>query len=128
MTRYIQVNKENIVIAVSKQNVNNEFIKVRTDEDIHVGYDFYIEGRIIHNEEYDNMKQKAPLFEQILNLKKELKDLDYKTIKFIEGQLTEEEFESIKERKNLIREEINRLEDIIYNNSEENNEEEIPEA
>jgi hypothetical protein len=47
---------------------------------------------------------------QIISLKQQLQESDYKAIKYAEGWLTEEEFAPIKAERQAIREEINRLE------------------
>ena len=43
-------------------------------------------------------------------IKQELSSLDYKTIKFLEGELTKEEYDSNKEYKQSLREKYNKLE------------------
>ena len=47
---------------------------------------------------------------QIDNLKFKLASLDYKTDKFIEGEITAEEFEEVKKQRKIWRTEINQLE------------------
>lgn len=49
---------------------------------------------------------KAEIFKLKLNLKKS----DYKTLKFIEGKLSQDEFENVKLERQKIREKINELE------------------
>ena len=51
-------------------------------------------------------------------LKLKLQETDYKAIKYAEGLLTEEEYAPIKAERQLMRDEINRLEEL--NNKEEN--------
>lgn len=48
---------------------------------------------------------------EIMQLKVELSKLDYKTIKYIEGALSEEEFEEVKAQKQQMRNRINELEE-----------------
>ena len=47
--------------------------------------------------------------EKIAELKKKLFETDYKALKFIEGELTGEEYEPIKQQRKAWREEIRRL-------------------
>lgn len=47
---------------------------------------------------------------KILSLKDELQKTDYKALKYSEGWLTDEEYAETKEKRQRIRDEINRLE------------------
>lgn len=47
---------------------------------------------------------------QIIGLKQQLQQSDYKAIKYAEGLLTEEEYAPIKAERQRMRDEINRLE------------------
>ena len=49
--------------------------------------------------------------EKIARLKQMLSDTDYKTMKYAEGQLTEEEYASVKTQRQAWRDEINQLEE-----------------
>ena len=49
---------------------------------------------------------------KILRLKQQLYKYDYKTDKYIDGELTEEEFEQVKAQRKIWRAEINRLESL----------------
>ena len=49
---------------------------------------------------------------KILRLKQKLYKYDYKTDKYIDGELTEEEFEEVKAQRKIWRAEINRLESL----------------
>lgn len=49
----------------------------------------------------------------IIELKSQLSATDYKALKFMEGWLTEEEYAPIRAERQIIRDEINRLEDEI---------------
>ena len=48
---------------------------------------------------------------KILNLKHQLRQTDYKAIKYAEGWLTDEEYAETKAERQRIRDEINRLEE-----------------
>lgn len=56
-------------------------------------------------------KEKIKARQEIMQLKVELSKLDYKTIKYIEGALSEEEFEEVKNAKQQMRNRINELEE-----------------
>ena len=49
--------------------------------------------------------------ERIAELKKNLADTDYKAIKYAEGQISEQDYESIKAQRQAWRDEINELEE-----------------
>ena len=55
---------------------------------------------------------RAKLDNRISLLKTSLASTDYKTIKYIEGKLTEEEFEANNAKRQAWRDEINRLENL----------------
>lgn len=69
--------------------INNKFVKLRTEE------------QIIARK---NAK------EEIIQLKRDLADTDYKAIKFAEGELTEEEFAPVREQREQWRVRIRELE------------------
>ena len=64
-----------------------------------------IQPKIVSN------KEKMKARQEIMQLKVELSKLDYKTIKYIEGALSEEEFEEVKTQKQQMRNRINELEE-----------------
>lgn len=59
---------------------------------------------------------------QIDLLKKKLSDTDYKAIKYAEGLIAEDEYTPIKAERQRIRDEINRLENLLENKGDETNE------
>lgn len=59
---------------------------------------------------------------QIDLLKKKLSDTDYKAIKYAEGFISEDEYTPIKAERQRIRDEINRLENLLENKGDETNE------
>lgn len=63
-----------------------------------------------NSEKYNARHQREYAKRRIFQLKQLLANEDYKTIKYIHGELTIEEFESVKYRCKLWRDEINRLE------------------
>ena len=58
---------------------------------------------------------------QIDLLKKKLSDTDYKAIKYAEGFISEDEYTPIKAERQRIRDEINRLENLLENKGDETN-------
>lgn len=67
--------------------------------------------------EYDIEREKnlGKIILKIEELKKKLKDIDYKTIKYTQGDLSDEEFEKVKEVCKNYRNEINSLENMLKN-------------
>ncbi len=53
---------------------------------------------------------KVPVDEQIALLKQNLADTDYKTLKYAEGLISEQDYAEIKAQRQMWRDEINRLE------------------
>ena len=85
-------------LQVLKEVSDEEFIKN--------GCQYYIDaGEIVLGKSLEEQRQ-----ERILELKRFLSDTDHKAIKFFEGYLTAEEFEPIKQQRELWREEIRSLE------------------
>lgn len=58
----------------------------------------------------EKQKQYLSIKKQISELKGNLYSTDYQAIKYAEGEMSEEEFETIKAKRRLWRSEINRLE------------------
>lgn len=55
--------------------------------------------------------QKVNKIMEISILKKKLSNTDYQAIKYAEGQITEEEYQSMKEQRQAWRDEINKIEE-----------------
>lgn len=76
-------------------------------------------GTIVHDGNfavclmYEN-EGDVELKRQVFALKGQLRATDYKAIKFAEGQLTEEEYASVREERQKIRDQINELEPMIH--------------
>ncbi len=60
--------------------------------------------------EIEDVKIEVPVEFKIMELKQNLKDTDYLSLKHHEGELTDEEFEPIKLQRKVWRDEINKLE------------------
>lgn len=79
-------------------------------DDISVGYDKYVNGEIVKSSEVEEIKTKAVVYTEILSLKKKLAESDYKCLKYIDGDLTEEEYAEVKALRASYRSQINELE------------------
>lgn len=62
---------------------------------------------------------RIPKVQQIMELKQQLAQTDYKAIKYAEGWISEADYAPIKAERQTIREEINRLESEINEYTEE---------
>ena len=87
------------------------------DKDLWKAYRFknnkWEKDEIKHKELKDKKKNDTnneEIYLQLNEIKKELSDLDYHTMKYIEGEYTEEEFEVYKEKKKELRKKYNNLE------------------
>lgn len=67
--------------------------------------------QVIHISEQDLLKDQYRI--EITQLKKSLSDTDYKAIKYAEGQISEEEYASVKELRQGYRDRINYLEGLM---------------
>lgn len=67
--------------------------------------------QVIHISEQDLLKDQYRL--EITQLKKQLSDTDYKAIKYAEGQISEEEYASVKAERQGYRDRINYLEGLM---------------
>lgn len=73
-------------------------------KDIQVNIDSFVDNKLVKG------KVKEDNFGKILELKKKLAESDYKLMKYMEGELTEEEYTPIKQQRKEWRKEINELE------------------
>lgn len=67
--------------------------------------------QVIHVSEQDLLKDQYRL--EITQLKKQLSDTDYKAIKYAEGQISEEDYASVRELRQGYRDRINELEALL---------------
>ena len=75
----------------------------------------YTEEEILERKQKEEFEQKlSELNENIDRLKKRLADTDYKTLKYIEGFISSEDFEPIKLERQGWRDQINQYENEIY--------------
>ena len=71
----------------------------------------YLKNKCPHKTQ--EMKDRENAIQEIATLKKQLSDTDYKAIKYAEGQLTEEDYASVKELRQSYRDRINELEALL---------------
>ena len=79
---------------------------------IRIGFDKVVDGKIVHDEAgYKTALEKQVKRVRIQFLKSELAKSDYKALKRLEGELSDEEWEETKRQRREWRDEINRLEE-----------------
>ena len=71
----------------------------------------YLKSKCPHKTQSDIDRENA--IQEITQLKKQLSDTDYKAIKYAEGQITEEEYASVRELRQGYRDRINYLEGLL---------------
>ncbi len=99
--------ENNIIKGFSITPFNSSLPTIEVDnpyKDIQVNIDSFIDGKLVKG------NPKEDTFAKILELKKKLEETDYKLMKYIEGELTEEEYLPIKEQRKEWRKQINELE------------------
>lgn len=106
------IGRNNIIEGVRTYPLNKDGIiaEIESLNDIHVGYDTYVEGKIVKNKQYDIDKDNMSVIVKIDELKKKLQETDYKCLKYVDGALSKEEYEEVKELRQSYRDEINKLE------------------
>lgn len=115
MKKYLLIENE-VILSVFNENLSEDLIEVDVDDNcqIHVGFDKYIKGKIVHkNKDYERSVSIETAIIQIHKLKTNLSDTDYKIIKRTEGLLSDEEYQSILSERAEWRKQINELENII---------------
>ena len=76
----------------------------------------YDNGYVDENGNFVYIKGYRQKYKRIEELKQNLKDTDYKAIKYSEGQISEEDYASTKAQRQAWRDEINKLEEEIKQN------------
>lgn len=84
-----------------KKKIKNEFERLKNLPKTEI---------ILTEEQIQTELKRAKNLERIRELKQLLASQDYKTIKYMQGELTEEEFEKVKAQCKSWRDEINKLE------------------
>ena len=90
------------------------YITVKDPSTIHLGIDKVVDGKLVRDKEkYQNTLEIEEKHRRILVFKKKLADSDYLLFKYLEGELSKEEYEQIKIQRQSYREQINKLEEEI---------------
>lgn len=119
----IKLDKQNNIISVLssiKRPLNQIIIEKELFQKIHLPSKalFDNKGQICGVENVVNIKERERIESlkkiqiQIKQYKTRLAETDYQAIKYAEGQMAEEEYYSIREKRQAWRDEINRLENI----------------
>lgn len=111
------VNEENYIINVITYPITEELpvVDIESASSIHLGIDKFVDGKIVKDEEkYKEKLEKMEKAKRIQELKKYLADTDYKVFKYMDGEISEEDYAVIKQSRKDAREEINRLEGELY--------------
>lgn len=93
--------------ALAKKIINNyPYIRFKIENDVLID--------VIVDDELKNSIEKRLVVEtEIKTIKQKLFDTDYQVLKYVEGHLTEEDYASVKEKRQAWRDEINELEAIL---------------
>lgn len=115
MKANLLIGRNNIIEGVRTYPLNKDdiIVEIESIDIIHVGYDTYVEGKIVKNKQYDIDKDNMSIIVKIDELKKKLQETDYKCLKYVDGALSEEEYEEVKELRQSYRDEINKLEETL---------------
>lgn len=103
----LQLDENNIIIGFSIIPFDEALPTLEVNDpykEISVNVDSFIDGKLVKGTPKENV------YGKILELKKKLVETDYKLMKFMEGELTEEEYAPIKAQRQAWRNEINELE------------------
>ena len=91
---------------------NKPTVSIKNPYSIHLGFDKYINGKIVKDEEgYQASLVKQSKYDEILKLKAMLNATDYKLFKYLEGELSEEEYQTVKQQRQKWRIQINTMEE-----------------
>lgn len=109
----LELDENNVIIQWRSFPLDEETaIEVEDPYLIHLGIDKCVNGKIIHqNKKYQKALEMQEKHSKIELFKKKLADSDYKIFKYFEGELSEEEYKSIKAERQSWREQINQLEE-----------------
>ena len=109
----IEANKNGIIVQWKSYPLDETMaVEVKDPYSIHLGVDKFIDGKIVKdNKTYKKALERVEKQARIEELKQLLKDSDYKLFKYLEGELSEEEFSTYKAERQSWRNEINQLEE-----------------
>lgn len=112
-----RLDENNIIIFWTRApfDENLPHLELADGIEIHAGFDKVIDGVLVQDTEAYSAAAEArhaeeARFVRIAELKKLLADSDYQCLKHADGELTDEEYESIRAQRHAWRVEINELE------------------
>lgn len=113
----IIVDSNNIITNVIAYPIKDTYpiIEVDSPKDIAVRYDKFEGGKVVKSEVPSANLKRRDLQEQIETKKRYLRETDYKLFKYLEGCLSETEYQKYKEARQKARDTINQLEEQIAN-------------
>lgn len=112
MKYYLTLRDDGTILRFSTTKFGESDVEAEIEgvPDILLGADKYVGGEIVKDEKTrESLSGKAAAYDRMIALKGMLADTDYKTMKYIEGKLTEEEYEAAKAERQLWRDEINEI-------------------
>lgn len=112
MKYYLMLRDDGTILRFSTTRFGESDVEAEIEgtPDILLGVDKYASGEIVKDEETrKSLSGKAAAYDKMIALKRMLAATDYKTMKYIEGKLTEEEYEAAKAERQLWRDEINEI-------------------
>ena len=92
-------------------DIEHNYIAISDVQQTDINGDYYVKDLCPMKTEQDLLKDQYRL--EIIQLKKALSDTDYKAIKYAEGQISEEEYASVKAERQGYRDHINELEALL---------------
>lgn len=111
------LDENNYIINVITFPITEELpvVEIESATSIHLGIDKLVDGQIVFDQEkYQEKQERIAKAERIQELKNYLADTDYKVFKYMDGEISEEDYAVIKQARKDAREEINRLEGKLY--------------
>ena len=91
---------------------NKPFVEIKDPYSIHIGIDKFIDGKIVKDSKtYKKILELQEKRCKIDEFKKKLSETDYKLFKYLEGEISEEEYQQIKSQRHEWRSQINQLEE-----------------
>ena len=110
----VLTNENNVIISWTDYpfDESKPTLEIENPYSIRLGFDKFIDGELIKDEEaYQADLEMKRKFSEIRKLKENLSKTDYKLFKYLEGELSIEEYQSIKTQRQEWRDRINQLEE-----------------
>ena len=110
----VLTDENNIIISWTSYpyDENKPTLSIKDPYSIKLGFDKFVNGKLIKDEAgYKAALEKESKFVEIQELKAKLGSTDYKLFKYLEGELSEEEYQETKSKRQEWRTRINQLEE-----------------